>query len=136
MAIYSGVLRLHYSPEGNSLLVAFRGHLYEVRLASKEKGRQRALWNWETNKAKEHRWALAADFSADGRRTALCTAQTRDEGGPNFRWENPCVLVFDNSSGKIIRTLDAVAAPVALSPDRTLLAVGSDAGGLKVWRVE
>jgi WD40 repeat protein len=136
MAIYSGVLRLHYSPEGNRLLVAFRGHLYEVRLASKEKGRQRALWSWETNKAKEHRWALAAAFSADGRRTALFTAQTHDEGGPNFRWANPRVLVFDNSSGKIIRTLDAVAAPVALSPDGTLLAAGSDAGGLKVWRIE
>lgn len=136
MRIYSGALRLNFLPEGNNLLIAFRGYLYEVRLASKAKDRERVLWQWERNKAKESRYALAADFSADGRRTALFTAKTHEEGAANFKWDAPRLLVFDNSSGKIIQTLNAVAAPVALSPDGTLLATGSDAGAIKVWRIE
>jgi WD40 repeat protein len=136
MARYSGVRRLLFSPDGNRLLIAFRSYLYELRLANKGEDPVRALWSWETNRAKEDRWVVAADFSADGQRTALFTTTMKKLRAPGEPWENPRLLLLDNASGKIIRTLDAEAAPVALSPDGRLLAAGSGTGGLKVWRIE
>jgi hypothetical protein len=136
MARYSGVRRLLFSADGDRLLIAFRDYLYELRPASKGQDRERALWSWETNRAKEDRWVVAADFSADGRRTALFTTTTKKLRAPAEPWESPRLLLVDNASGKILQTLDAGAAPVALSPDGRLLAAGGGTGGLKVWRLE
>ena len=137
MALYSGVLRLRYSPDGGNLLVAFRHHLYQLRLKEKGNGRQHVLWRGLTTKtAKGFLNAQGADFSADGRRTALLTVTTKAFGGEDGPFADPRLLVFDNASGKILHTLEVSPAPVALSPDGRLLAAGGKGGAVEVWGLE
>jgi WD40 repeat protein len=120
-AIYSGVMTLAWSADGNDLFVGHRHRqmaVYELQFADSRRktAPDRPLWNWKG--------ALLVDalaFSGDGRLIALDNEGTAE--------------IWNTATKEQVATLPEASGPLVLSHDGSLLAV-SRRGALQIIGVK